>query len=759
MVLNKFVYCVLLLVILLGSSFSVADSLDLVSTDYDLNIKSLVRVYIDEEIPLFDRDVEIVGFKQNEYIEAVIAHKDFKALTLKERDYKVIIPDMDEYIKQTAGEYHTLAEIEQILQDFADNYPGITSLYSIGETWEGRQIWCLEISDNPGVDEDEPGVLYIGLHHAREWPSVENCIYLIDQLTSLYTVDSEITDLVDNRRIWVVTCLNPDGYHYCHDEGNDWRKNRHYFSEFGTYGVDLNRNYGGSSNGNIWGAWGSVGLGGATHNPEYSTYCGPEPFSEAETQAIRDLIVDNDICAGITWHTYGELVLWPWGYRGIDHVPDDDYISEVGENMASLISTMSEDDTYYPTQGSGLYPTTGDTMDWTYGYGHYVLGKTPFIYTVESCDSFHPPASEIDQVVAENFDGALYLLKEAGNISTLVESRVLPPIIDAETPDVNGDYSVFWEEINPEAQVEYFQLDELSDLWIKTDNAESGFDLWNEEGFTESNIRFHSGSFSFKSRLRNKDVCAITSSYPVPVSENMKLSFWCWYDIEEDWDYGFVEVSRDGRYYDVLDSFTGSSSGWEFKEYSLDDYVDESVFIRFRYTADEQVTNEGFYVDDIFPVADFESETVISDSIEENHYNFTEQPNGSYYYRVKGYNDAYEWCDHSTLKKVQIGKEEPVYVEITAPEEKRLYFLNKNILPFFTTVVIGKIDVYASVSDPSRIGFVEFYLDDELQNTSTSTPYSWLWDVPSFSKHTIQVVAYDKTGNTTSDEISVWKIF
>ena len=87
--------------------------------------------------------------------------------------------------------------MEDFLNEIRNKYPEITNLYSIGKTYEDRDIWCLEITDNPGVDEEEPGV-YMGLHHAREWPSLEICLYIADILTSNYGLDSEITEIVNN---------------------------------------------------------------------------------------------------------------------------------------------------------------------------------------------------------------------------------------------------------------------------------------------------------------------------------------------------------------------------------------------------------------------------------------------------------------------------------------------------------------------------------------------------------------------------------
>jgi hypothetical protein len=429
----------------------------------------------------------------------------------------------------------------------------------------------------------------------------------------------------------------------------------HHFLEFGTCGVDLNRNYGGSSNGNILGEWGSIGNAytATDHTPSSSTYVGPMEFSENETKAISNLIINNDISAVITWHTHGELVIWPWAYSLTDTTPDNVYLSNVGTEIASRITQQDGTGTYDPGQSSTLYPTTGDTTDWVYGYSHYVIGKPTFAYTIEACSSFQPSNSYLDQICKENYDGGLYLIEEAENISNIVP-RVISPIIDEILEPSNNDYNISWNEKNPKANPEYFQLDELTNLSLTMDNTESGMDLWDVEGFTLSTTQNYSGEYSYKSRSENYDVSSITTKYPIPINEGVNLSFWCWYDIEDNYDMGFVEVSQYGRDYEIIDKFNGDSNGWVYKEYDLSNYNNESIFIRFRYTTDSGVLNEGLYIDDIYPVANFSTVINISGSITDHFYNFIDKVEGIYYYRVRGYNLEHGWGDYSSLRKVNV---------------------------------------------------------------------------------------------------------
>jgi hypothetical protein len=734
------IVCFGMFALLLFSSLSVSG---LVVDDSSFFITDLVRVDITQWFVGLPQDVEIAAASQGEWVDIIIPRYRLPELTALQLPYTVLIADMDAYDREMMGSYHTFAQIEGILQDIATNYPSITSLYSIGTTYEGRTIWCLEISDNPGVDEGDPGVFFMGLHHAREWPSVEICLHIASNLTSAYGSNATITDLVNNRRTWIVPCVNPDGYYYCHDLGNDWRKNRQYFSQYGTYGVDLNRNYNGSTNGDIWGEWGSIGSGSVTHDPGDEVYCGPGPTSELETQAISTFFAGNDICASISWHTYAEELYWAWGYTS-SHTPDDTYMSAVGTQIAQRITRQSGSGTYTPQQAYGLYPTTADNVDWEYGYSHYVLGRTTFAYTIEACSQFHPSASVLDQVCKENCDGALYLLQEAQNIRDTVVPRVMPPIIDDLSNDSDGNYQVSWQEQNPIADPDYFQLDELSGLSIKSDDAESGSGLWTLNGFALSTSRYHSGSSSFKSRYLNADVSSMTTVYPIPIIAGMKLSFWCWYATENNYDDAFVEVSRDGRSYDILDIFTGSSSNWIYKEYDLSNYSDESVFIRFRYTTDQNTLQEGFYVDDISPIADFDTVTTLSSSITTQFYDVTGQNNGTYYYQVKGHNSVRGWCDFSTLEKIVVSLGEdttpPVTTcTLTGEMEGGVY--------------VSSVTVTLTATDDSGVDYTKYKLDNGGWITYT-TPFV----VSTNGNHTVRFYSVDTFGNTETEKSSTFTI-
>ena len=226
--------------------------------------------------------------------------------------------------------------------------------------------------------------------------------------------------------------------------------------------------------------------GAATHDSSSEVYCGPAPNSEAENQAVESLFTNNNICAAISWHTYGELVLWPWGY-GTDHTPDNTYLSQIGQHIASRIHSQGGG-TYTPQQSVTLYPTTGDALDWAYGYDYYELGHSTFCYTIEACNQFQVPANQLDQICTQNANGGLYLLSQAANISQ-VPQPVIPPAIEDMPQNDTGTYTVSWQVPNPASNPDVFQLNEMTNLSLVTDDAESGMGNWVSDGFTVTTQR------------------------------------------------------------------------------------------------------------------------------------------------------------------------------------------------------------------------------------------------------------------------------
>ena len=305
--------------------------------------------------------------------------------------------------------YHNYSEMITEVNRVVAAYPAIAAKRVIGKTYEGRDIVAVKISDNVGTDENEPEVLYDANHHAREHLTVEMALYVLNLYTSNYAGDSRIRNVVNGRELWIIPSVNPDGSEYDIATGSyrSWRKNRQPNSGSSNVGTDLNRNYG-----YRWGC-----CGGSSGSTSSSTYRGPSAFSAPETRAVRDFVTSRvvggkqQIRAAMDFHTYSELVLWPFGHTTANTttgMTTDDYntFSTFGRQMAAT-------NNYTPEQSSDLYITDGDLLDWLWGT-HKIFAYTFEMYPRSaSGGGFYPPASVIARETSRNREAALLLAEVA----------------------------------------------------------------------------------------------------------------------------------------------------------------------------------------------------------------------------------------------------------------------------------------------------------------------------------------------------------
>jgi hypothetical protein len=300
------------------------------------------------------------------------------------------------------GAFHSSYEVETELRLLADAHPGLARLQEIGTSLEARPILALKISDNPGLDEGEPAVLFLGCHHAREWISVEVPLLLARHLLDGYALDPVVRGLVDRGEIWIVPLVNPDGLEYSIHVYRYWRKNRRANAD-GTFGVDLNRNYGYQ--------WGYDDAG-SSPVPGSGIYRGTAPFSEPETEAVRRLFLSRDFRAVVSFHSFAQLILYPWGY--VDLPTDKEAeLSALAQAMSSLMAAV-RGTVYVPGRASAaLYTTNGDTTDWTFA----VSGAPSFTIELPPEDTagggFFNAEAEIEAIFRENLPAMLYLADQA----------------------------------------------------------------------------------------------------------------------------------------------------------------------------------------------------------------------------------------------------------------------------------------------------------------------------------------------------------
>jgi hypothetical protein len=302
--------------------------------------------------------------------------------------------------------YHSYAEMTNETAAIAAAYPSIVSRSSIGRTYQNREIWALKVSDNVTTDEAEPEVLFTHNQHAREHLTVEMAMYLLNELTTKYATDARIRSVVDSREIWIIPSVNPDGAEYDVSTGSYamWRKNRQPTAGSSSIGTDLNRNWSFQ-----WGC-----CGGSSATPSSETFRGPGAFSAPETQRVRDFVASRrvggvqQIKTGIDFHTYSELILWPYGYTTADTTPT--MTADVRNTFASIGQNMATTNGYTPEQASDLYIADGTIDDWLWG-AEGIFGYTFEMYPTTSSPGFYPPDESIDQQTSRNREAVLRLLE------------------------------------------------------------------------------------------------------------------------------------------------------------------------------------------------------------------------------------------------------------------------------------------------------------------------------------------------------------
>ncbi len=297
------------------------------------------------------------------------------------------------------GAYHSYGELEQDLFALEESFPDLARISVLGLTHEGRNIYALKISDNVHSDEDEAEVLIIGCHHAREWISVEIPYLLGEYLVENYATDSQVRDLVDESEIWIIPLLNPDGLQYSIHFYRYWRKNRRDNGD-GTFGVDLNRNYGYQ--------WGYDNEGSSPFTSS-GIYRGPSAFSEPETQAIRDLFMLRNFSSLISYHSYSQVILYPWGFTD-QPAPDDALLDQIAADMSTQMQGVNGTVYGFFQSGESFYLTNGDTTDWSYGvYGipSYTIELPP---VDELNGGFFNAEEDIQAIFDENLPALLYFI-------------------------------------------------------------------------------------------------------------------------------------------------------------------------------------------------------------------------------------------------------------------------------------------------------------------------------------------------------------
>lgn len=291
-------------------------------------------------------------------------------------------------------------------------FPGLARIQTIGSSVEMRPIKAVKISDNVATSEpDEGALVLIATQHAREWLAAEAALFVAEKILERYGTDAAVRADVDRLEVYIIPVANPDGFAFSwadgvNQGGLEWRKNRR-VNPGGSFGVDLNRNWGFQ-----WAAMPSPAdangaYGSATETTD--VYYGTGPFSEPETQAVRDLVNSlPNLKAFEDIHTFSELYLAPWRYTSALPVGRQSLEALADRQVAVTAAVHGH------TYGRILYRSSGGAIDFVWN-GARAAAISPELRPPGSAPDggFAPPASEIVPTGEEHLAAILALLHDA----------------------------------------------------------------------------------------------------------------------------------------------------------------------------------------------------------------------------------------------------------------------------------------------------------------------------------------------------------
>lgn len=562
--------------------------------------------------------------------------------------------------------FYTWQEMLDILDAMAAEYPALISAKEpIGISHEGRPIHFVRISNSPNIDQDKPEVFYNSLIHAREPAALSQLIWYMWYLLENYATDPYVQYLVDNTEMYFVPCINPDGYVYNETiepaGGGMWRKNRRDNGD-GTFGVDLNRNFGYN--------WGYDDLG-SSPNPSSDVYRGDAPFSEPETQALRDFCNAHEFRLALNHHTHGNLLVYPWGYEPSLFTPDSAVFAEYGQ-------MLTWENHFFAGTGDQTvgYVTNGTTDDWEYGdtsEREKIFGMTPESGGPD--DGFWPIIDRIMPICAANVDMNLHQALLAGRYARAIDRS--PAILaDAsghlvfdlkrlgqepgtftvslealQNASVTGSDVTFADMEVLEVRRDSIAYDLLPGLVggdpirfvLHVDNgifvfrdtltktfgqpeiafAENGNSIneWDADEWSTTNLHWFSPPSSVTDspfgEYDDNTENTITLDEPIDLGDALtaRLEFMTRWDIEHAFDLAQVLASADGVSWTPLCGrftregtiyqgegepiYDGIQAAWVEESMSLDAFVGGTAWIRFRLASDGGGSRDGFYFDDL----------------------------------------------------------------------------------------------------------------------------------------------------------------
>jgi hypothetical protein len=448
-------------------------SLKISMSDYE---SGRVLTYYDSSLVLISKKAEYDSIKEKGYDVSILL-QDTCSLNLLKRAF------YGETLKIPES-YHTYEQILALVDSLAKKNPDLIKRFPIGKTTQDkRTIFAVKISNNVKINQDKPGILLNGCHHANEVLGAEICTEAIYYLLSNYKKNAEVTKWVDTYEIFIVPVVNIDGHHLVAGSQNPvWRKNTRDLNGNGILddsdGVDINRNYDFN-----WAHGGSSDIGSERYRGEY-------PFSESENVAMRNLLEMKKIILSLTYHSSGEVIFYPWEWRG-RKAPEDSLIKNLAKGLAGSIKTYDGKSVYKAEYGAG---TVGQT--YPYFYGRYGT----FDFVIETGRGSHLfPTEGRNKIVESNMEGVKYIFRKGlgpgltGNVKDAKTGKPLSAVVwipNIETEDIDrrtsdSEFGRYYRLLLPKLKYNIFFMKDGYEIKI-VKNVEIG-----PEGWTVLNVELN----------------------------------------------------------------------------------------------------------------------------------------------------------------------------------------------------------------------------------------------------------------------------
>lgn len=366
--------------------------------------KETVRIHINsmsDYIILSEMGIELDHHRTDKEVHAYVTDKEINTLqdngyqidyiTNQAREYYLSLIEDPQNSDNPFRSYHNYNEMTDFLTNINSQYPDITSLESIGQSVQGRELWVMQITDNPNVDEPEPQFKYIANMHGDETPGREFSLYLIEWLCENYNINNRATYLVNNTDIYIMPSMNPDGF----ELGIRYNAN----------GIDLNRDF------------------PDQFNDPLNTLDGRQP----ETRAVMEWSWEHNFTLSANMHSGALVANYP--YDGpisgtYSACPDDDLFVDLALVYSQNHPTMYQSSSYNQgiTNGAYWYAVFGGMQDWNY------VWENNFEITLEQNNVKWPNSNLLPQLWDDNKESMISFLEQ-------VHTGVRGYVLDAITQD------------------------------------------------------------------------------------------------------------------------------------------------------------------------------------------------------------------------------------------------------------------------------------------------------------------------------------